>query len=157
MFETVFRDLDITFPFNGFEVKPCRHFEWCATACGWSRPPQSFHTTMWSVWGKRPGRSLTDVPKSYLFNAYYASYKGFKGGFCKVRVKDGVPLGAFVVTGQEFLLYGRQPNKFNGWAHENMSTSDLANLDDLYKLHQGLNCWEVVKICFLCTPVQDLA
>ncbi|RDX90338.1 hypothetical protein CR513_27816, partial [Mucuna pruriens] len=51
--------------------------------------------------------SLTGVPKSCLFNAYCTSYKGFKRAFCKVRVKDGFPSGAFIMVDQDFSLYWR--------------------------------------------------
>ncbi|RDX80546.1 hypothetical protein CR513_38898, partial [Mucuna pruriens] len=86
MHETVFRDLGVTLPFDKFEVKLGDH---AGISSGVLRVED---------W-------MRVIDRGFLFNDYWAFYKGFKGGFCNVRVKDKVPFKAFAVVGQDFPLY----------------------------------------------------
>ncbi|RDX76761.1 Retrovirus-related Pol polyprotein from transposon opus, partial [Mucuna pruriens] len=79
-------------------------------------------------------------------------------GFYRCFIKNfGTIKNPLINEQLDFPLYWQHPNKSNSWVRENMLTSDYLDLDNLYKLPQGLNCREVIKVIFSHTLVQDLA
>ncbi|RDX72107.1 hypothetical protein CR513_48453, partial [Mucuna pruriens] len=109
MYETVLRDLGITLPFNTFEVDVLRRLnvapnqlhpnEMSSNASFSSGASLLVHGTYYCqvLVPLRCTVSLTSMLKACLFNAYSTSYKGSKGGFCKIRVKEGDPWGVFAL------------------------------------------------------------
>ncbi|RDX84573.1 hypothetical protein CR513_34359, partial [Mucuna pruriens] len=88
----------VTLPFDTFKVDVSNML---------NIVPSQLHLNGWAVMQafrvtcqKSRWVSMIEVSKTCLFNTYSTSYKDFKGGFCKIRVKDESPLEMFSSTDQ---------------------------------------------------------
>ncbi|RDX64498.1 hypothetical protein CR513_56942, partial [Mucuna pruriens] len=97
--------------------------------------------------------SLAPLPKGSLFNAYAASYKGFKNQFVMIQA---IGEASFTLDSKPLPLYWRLPSKFKGFFKGQLTLEDKANLQLLEELPRGMSCKELVAITFEYQPTQNL-
>ncbi|RDX99932.1 hypothetical protein CR513_16946, partial [Mucuna pruriens] len=135
LYETMIRDLGVAVPFDDYEadILPAPRVA-----------PTQLHPNGWAaipVW-----ISLSPFPKMNLFNAYLASYKGFKGYFVKIRALDGTS------------FHGREayapPHKYKGFPHGALSPKEKLHLSFLDELPKGMSCKDLVTLAFNQKPIK---
>ncbi|RDX80382.1 hypothetical protein CR513_39073, partial [Mucuna pruriens] len=97
--------------------------------------------------------SLAPLPKMSLFNAYMASYKGFKSQFVKVKA---VGRTRFCADSRPLPLYWRLPLKSQGFLKSQHSLEGKVDLQLLEELPRGMNCKELVALALESKPLYYL-